>query len=631
MDKEEVFANLQNKIDEYNLPEKIENIPFSGVIVTTKYNDGTTEKVDKVAEFYLCKKHFIYFADRYGLYKDQKNKRIYAFKLHDFQRNLIAPGFLNNRFIIFRKARQVGISVISGIYAVWIANFNIAQEVLIVSKGKADAQKFKAKAMLTYDTLPIFLKCRATRDGQNMTTLKLTNHSEIIVRAQSPDSGRGGTWSLVILDEAAFMSYAEEIWDSIFPALSESDGQAIVISTSNGVGNWYHKKWVESEEEENDFYPIYIPWWKFPNRDNSWLDHIVNGDYSWIANELGEKKCKEICQKITKDTLEISKVAIYNKRLLEAFINEKEEEALSYEGPRENKPWLKIQHDNASSVRKFNQEILAKFLGSGNTVVSARALERLQSQITEPIYKDRLNKDVPIKGLYIFQEPQEGITYTLLSDVMSGCGTDYSTFLVFRDDTLEQVAEYKNQLDTKVFSKNIKQVAEHYHYAYVVIETNQGMSVFNELFLHETKPYHNMFYEFKRKAYRGLHTGPANKKLMIDEFMYCLDNNIIKIYGKRTLGELEVYIWDDNGRPKASKGYNDDLVLPIMFLAYLLKYGNQKMQGLGFATSDQTIGKEKDWDLDEKEEEKYGREQYAIERVKDNYGVDWETYQELIK
>lgn len=986
-----IISSLKKKIEKYELPEIAEDIPLSGNLVRTTYNDGTTEVVDQTAEFYLCKKYFLYFADNYGLYKDQKNKRIYAFKSYDFQRKLVVPGFLNYRFVIFRKCltennyiqtdrgyisikdikvgdkvltlnennnyvwdyvtdwwknkeqkeivriklkngsqhestldhkwytqrgwveaknltiddelvtdfgnnnfgnyelpsddyakligymltdgrngtefintnleyineavecgkhfkdinpwirerswckltkkqsyearfvsnhgnnkttsfqkfsekyglnqlsvnrkftpdlmnlnkrqlsillnrlyagdgwatkgfrkgpndknyikfsigfvtpnkdmifqlqeilrkygiqsyikirkagrkrstidtyllyvtgkesalkfakeigikgkidqeyinfleknyiyekqtfhskirkikkiglqetydittkdthtfltngskshncRQVGISVISGIYAVWVVNFNIAQEILIVSKTKVDAQKFKAKAMLTYDALPSFLKCKATRDGQNLTTLKLTNSSELVVRAQSPDAGRGGTWSLVILDEAAFMPYAEEIWDSVFPALSESNGRAIVISTSNGVGNWYHKKWIEAEEGNNDFHPLYVPWWKSPGRSNPWLEKIEKNDFNWIAKELGDIKCKEIKTKITKDELDPSYFVLYNKRLLNEFIEKKENEALTYQGPIEEKPWLKLQYDNSSSPRKFYQEILARFLGSGNTVISSEALERIKHQILDPLFKDALNKDTPIKGLNIFQTPQEGITYTLFADVMSGCGTDYSTFIIFRDDTLEQVAEYKNQLDTKLFAQTIKKVAIAFHHAYVVVETNQGMSVFNELFLNDNNPYENMYYEFKNKAYRGLHTGPANKKLMIDEFMYNIDNDVIKIYGKRTLDELEVFTWQENGKPAASKGYNDDLVLPIMFLSYLIKYGNQKTKSLGFATSDQTIGREQEWESDEETERKYNDEQYAREMIQDNFGIDFDTYSEFTR
>jgi hypothetical protein len=625
-----IQKKLQEKIDKYNLPDKCEKIPTSNNFVEVKFNDDTKDLVDPVSEFYLCKKYLEYFIDNYAYFLDAKNKSISPLKLFDFQRKLVLPALKNDRFVIFRKSRQVGASVLTGLYALWMANFNIAQDILIVSKTRLDAQDFKAKAMVTYERLPFFLKTKPTKDGQNMTTLKLTNNSRIITRAQSPDAGRGGSWSLAILDEAAFMPHADDIWTSIYPAFSNTNGKCFIVSTSNGVGNLYHKMWIGAENGENDFTPVYIPWWLFPGRDNPWLEKIENKDQTWIEQQLGQQEVNKIKRDITKTTLKTGKADLYWKRLVKRFTDLKTEEALNYKGPKENKPWLKRQLDNSKTYREFAQEVLAEFLGSGNTVLSAACLKQLEEQQKDPLRIDSLVEDgEKIKGLQIFEDPQQQITYTMTVDVASGAGEDYSTFQIFRDDTLEQVAEYKQQLDTKAFGKLIKQVARRYNTAYVIIETNQGQSVFNEVFEHDTDQYHNVYYEFKNKTYRGLHTSPGNKRLMLDEFIHCLENNHIIVYGKRTVEELKVYIWS-KGKPQASIGYNDDLVLPLMFLAYLLKYGNQRMQVLGFAHKDQTVRIE-----DEHNEAddflEYRRKQEIKNKVEEEYGVDWETYQMLVQ
>lgn len=626
--KEYILKNLQEKIEQYNLPESCAKVPTSGDLVEIKYNDGTKDLVDPVVEFYLCKKYFTYFADKYGYILDVENKRVFAFKPHPFQKNLIVPALLGGRFVIFRKCRQVGISVLSGIYAVWKANFNIAQDILIISRTRRDAQDFKEKAMVTYERLPSFLKTKPTRDGQNMTTLKLVNNSRIEVKSAAADSGRGVTASLLIMDEAAFMQYADEIWASAFPSLANSKGQCFLISTSNGVGNFYHKMWVEAEDKLNDFQAVYVPWWRFPGRDNDWLELIESKNQAALEAELGTTEVHELRKDLAKDLL-AGGSEVYWNRLVDRFVRKKEEEALAYNGPRENKPWLKQQKDNLS-VRKFNQEILSRFLGSGNTVLSVTALERIEAQLRDPEYTDSLDGKEIIKGLHVFQSPMTDITYTMTVDVSSGAGRDYNTVQLFRDDTLEQVAEYKQQIDTKQFGVLIKKIAKHFNYAYVIIETNQGMSVFNEVLLDKDDPYQNVFYEFKNKVYRGLHTGPANKKLMLDEFMVTMENNDIKIYGKRTLEELQVFIWH-NDKPQASRGYNDDLVLPIMFLAYLMKYGDQKMKVLGFATATQTVGLTQDEFSERDEEQKYYQEQFAKESVQKDFGIEWDDYKDFVK
>lgn len=537
--------------------------------------------------------------------------------------------FLTNGCVA-HNCRQVGASVISGLYALWRANFNIAQDILIISKTRADAQDFKEKAVVTYERLPSFLKTKPTRDGQNMTTLKLVNKSRIVVRAQSPDAGRGMTPALVILDEAAFMPHADEIWASVYPSLSVSKGQCIIVSTSNGVGNFYHRIWIDAENGDNDFWPIYIPWWKFPGRDNPWLEKIESKNKQWIEEQLGDAKVKELRQELTKDGLRDGKLdKTLWQREIDAFIKDVEETQLNYSGPREDKPWLKQQLDQLKT-RKFNQEIMARFLGSGNTVISTEILEKLDAETKEPLFFNEMAEEDYMKGLAVFEKPQDGLTYSMFVDVASGSGYDYNTFQLFRDDNLVQVAEYKMQIDTKSFSANIKKVAEYYNRAYVVVETNQGLSVFNELFLHDTDPYMNMFYEFKGKAYRGLHTSPTNKKLMLDEFMHNIESGVFTLNGSRTVEELKVYIWH-NGKPEASRGYNDDLVLPLMFLSYLLKYGNQHTKLLGFATSEQTIGDKSAIEEALQEEVEYMKEQRAKSFVEEAYGVDWEDYEWLVK
>ena len=626
--KEHVDKVLLNKIQKFNLPETLETILRSeskNQYEYVTYNNFTEDIVDPLAEFYLCKKYFIYFIETYGYILDVKNKRVYGITLYNFQRNIMVPAFLNERYIIFRKSRQIGASVVSGLYALWVINFNVAQEVVIISKTRKDAQDFKTKAMVTYEKMPMFLKTKPTLDGQNMTTLKLVNKSKIEVRAQSEDAGRGFTAALVIMDEAAFMPYADDIWGSAYPSVMDSNGQCIVISTSNGVGNWYHQTWLSAEESENDFYPIYIPWWMFPNRGNPWLENIENKDVVFLEAELGEEKIKEI-RKIRTKRFVNGHLVEYFDLLVEEFISKKEEEQLNYKGPKEKKPWLKRQRDQLK-VRKFNQEILSRFLGSGNTVINYKILEAMEEELKEPIQVDQLYDGHSIQGLQIFEEPIEELGYTLFSDVATGAGTDYSTFSIFRDDTLEQVAEYKAQLDTKKFGKIIKDVAKYFNYSYVVIETNQGLSVFNEVFLDEKDPYENCYYEFKNKAYRGFHTGPAEKRLMIDEFITDIEDKVIKVYAKRTLGELKVFIWH-NKKPQASPGYNDDLIIPLMILAYVLRYGNRHTESLGFASSKHGIV---DIKKDIEEEGKALKEIAAKEFVKEIYDLSWEDYTWVIK
>ena len=66
------------------------------------------------------------------------------------------------------------------------------------------------------------------------------------------DAGRSEAISLLIIDEAAFIeeNRIEEIWGSSQQTLS-TGGKAIVLSTPNGTGNFFHKMWTKAEEGTN--------------------------------------------------------------------------------------------------------------------------------------------------------------------------------------------------------------------------------------------------------------------------------------------------------------------------------------------------------------------------------------------
>ncbi len=63
----------------------------------------------------------------------------------------------------------------------------------------------------------------------------------------SPDSIRGESFNLVIVDEAARVS--QEAWnDAIQPTLSEADGDAILISSPKGL-NWFATEWQRGQDD----------------------------------------------------------------------------------------------------------------------------------------------------------------------------------------------------------------------------------------------------------------------------------------------------------------------------------------------------------------------------------------------
>ena len=74
---------------------------------------------------------------------------------------------------------------------------------------------------------------------------------------------------MLVFDDS-FIDNIEEIWISANNQHYQLLGNSIILSTPNGVGNFFHRTWVGSEEETNGFNPIKLHWSVHPERNEDW-------------------------------------------------------------------------------------------------------------------------------------------------------------------------------------------------------------------------------------------------------------------------------------------------------------------------------------------------------------------------
>jgi hypothetical protein len=206
------------------------------------------------------------------------------FILYPYQR-ITLLNFLKNRFNIVLKFRQAGITELISLYCLWLAMFHPNKNILIISIKERVAKKVLRKIKYMYKNLPEWAKQpiangRSTDIG-TATELEFANGSIITSIPTSEDAGRSEAVSLMVVDEAAILRLISRIWAAAFPTLS-TGGAAIVNSTPYGVGNWYHKTWVDACTGNSNFNPIRLHWQMHPERDETW--------YKTMRAELGPRK-----------------------------------------------------------------------------------------------------------------------------------------------------------------------------------------------------------------------------------------------------------------------------------------------------------------------------------------------------
>jgi hypothetical protein len=220
-------------------------------------------------EYIKCAKDPVYFMKKYCMIQHPTRGRI-QFNLYPFQEGTLKLLQKHDRSIIL-KSRQLGISTLSAGISLWMMIFQKDKSILVVATKQDTAKNLVTKVKYMYDGLPSWLQIGFVEN--NKLALRLKNGSQIKAVSAASDAGRSEAISLLIVDEAAFIeeNRIEDIWGSSQQTLS-TGGKAIVLSTPNGTGNFFHRMWNKAEEGVNGFVPIRLPWTVHPERDQPWRD-----------------------------------------------------------------------------------------------------------------------------------------------------------------------------------------------------------------------------------------------------------------------------------------------------------------------------------------------------------------------
>jgi phage FluMu gp28-like protein len=198
----------------------------------------------------------------------EKGKKVV---LYDFQRKILkAEGD-----VVVVKARQLGISWITAIKALFKAIHEDNSLIVLVSLTKEQAQEYLRHAVIAYNSLPerayikgtdIWLKVRralVTRGGEpSKTLLEFDNGSRVVALPNNPEAVRGYAATDVMWDEAAKFPHEEDMIAALEPTTSRG-GHVHYISTHRGTQSRFYDLTQKVKMKHNDYqdYSYFdIPW-----------------------------------------------------------------------------------------------------------------------------------------------------------------------------------------------------------------------------------------------------------------------------------------------------------------------------------------------------------------------------------
>ena len=229
---------------------------------------AVTNKSRQVKEIIKCGKDPVYFFNKYVKIQHPVHGLI-PFNTYPFQDDCVQD-FVDHRFNVILKSRQLGLSTLTAAYATWMALFQKDKTILIIATKLSVAQNFIKKVKVMIRSVPKWLVL-PTIVSNNKQLIEFSHGSSIKAIPTSDDAGRSEALSLLIIDEAAFVRNFDELWTGLYPTIS-TGGRAILLSTPNGVGGQYHEIYVNAEAGLSEFKAIKLPWNVHPERDDEWFE-----------------------------------------------------------------------------------------------------------------------------------------------------------------------------------------------------------------------------------------------------------------------------------------------------------------------------------------------------------------------
>jgi len=458
-------------------------------------------KKEQVKEIIKCGKDASYFINNYARISHPL-KGLIPFNTYPYQDELLNE-FNDYRFTVILKARQLGISTITAAYIVWMMMFYRDKNVLVIATKFQTAANLVKKVKSIMQNVPPWLRIAEIKID-NRTSFVLTNGSEVKAASTSGDAGRSEALSLLVIDEAAHVEGLEDLWTGLYPTLS-TGGRCIALSTPNGVGNWFHKTYIEAEQNVNDFRPIILPWDVHPERDQNWFE-----------KETRNMSRRQIAQELECNFNASGETVIHPEDLERLVTGVRQPE---YRTGFDRNLWIWENYDPEFTYLQVAD--VARGDGADFSVFHTIKLETME----------------------IVAEYQGKPNLEQFASVLDSTGREYGNCLLVVEN---------NSLGISILEKLIDRDYPNLYYS--VKGTHEYIEKVQAETMKNTVP--------------GFTTSSKTRPLIVAKLEEFVRNKLINIYSSRAINEFKTFIWHNN-RAQAMRSYHDDLVMALAIACWV--------------------------------------------------------------
>jgi len=469
------------------------------------------------------------------------------------------------------KARQQGYSTYVEGRFYWRTTTSTGKTAMIMAhEDKATGNLF-AMAKLYHDKAPGPLRpdTKASNakelifDNDHGTGLK----SQYIVQTAGSSRAGGRSFTIHFLHAsevahwgqtgAAIFGGAYESVPSEYPAILGTE--VVLETTANGLDPVFYPLWQAAKAGENEYLPIFIPWYFHPG----YRMPLTDAEANRVEGTLDD----------------------YERWLLSRKDSEGYPLDLEHIAWRRNKVATAQPKLGLTKLQWFQQEYPATereaFVSTGRHVFDVQKLMDLAEQAAPPVSR----YDLPTYSsqwtaqadgrLKVWKEPDPMRAYVIGADVAEGLvHGDYSCADVLDHLTGEQVAQWHGHVHPEQFGDLLAALGQRYNHAHVAPErNNHGLTTITRL---EQLDYARLYVELvpehpparPRKRF-GFVSSHKTKPLIIDELVGELNEDTHGIACKETFIEMQGFKQHEDGSLGADEGQWDDRVMSRAIAGYV--------------------------------------------------------------
>lgn len=246
---------------------------------------------EMISEWVKCRDDIVYFAETYCAITHIDYGTIKV-QLRDYQKDMLKM-MADNRMSVAKLSRQLGKTTCTAIFLAHFVCFNSDKSVGVLAHKGSMAAEVLDRTKQAIELLPDFLQPGIVEWNKN--SIELDNGSKIAAFASSPDAVRGNAFSMIYIDEVAFINNWEECWLAIQPVISSGRHSRIVMTTTPKGMNHFYNIWTAAVSGKSGFVAYETGWFAVKERLYN-KDDIFDDGWSFSSNAIGGSSLEQFRQ-----------------------------------------------------------------------------------------------------------------------------------------------------------------------------------------------------------------------------------------------------------------------------------------------------------------------------------------------